>query len=264
LQGALESAKRNLIQVQRNNEAALAQQKVWLKMAEMGKVWHEARLARYREQLGKCKIYAPQSGMVAYYVEPNHHGHSSTIEEGMAVRYHQPILSIPDLSCMQVQTAVHESVIDTVKAGMPASVRLDAFHGRHYDATVKSVDVLPDPGGWLSSDIKVYKTIVTIDQEVENVKPGMTAVVEIDIARLHDVICIPIQAILQRGGETWCYAARNRRVAKCPIKTGRTNDKLVEIVSGLSPGDRVVVNPSTILADDPGQEREKSNQVLLN
>ena len=41
--------------------------------------------------------------------------------------------------------------------------------------------VLPDPGGWLSSDTKVYKTVVTIDEEVDQIKPGMTAVVEIHI-----------------------------------------------------------------------------------
>jgi RND family efflux transporter MFP subunit len=256
LEGAVASAERDLLQTERNNRAALAQQKVWLKMAEMGKFWNEKRLARFKEQLEKCKIYAPQSGMVAYHVEASRWGSSSAIAEGVAVRYRQPILSIPDLKCMQVKTAVHESVIDSVKAGMTASVRLDAFPDRIYSGTIASVDVLPDPGGWLASDTKVYTTVVTIDEEVSGIKPGMTAVVEIHIDLSHNVLCIPIQAIVQRGRSTWCYVSEDGRATKRPLEIGRVNDKFAEVLGGLAEGDRVVLNTASLLATDPGEQRQ--------
>lgn len=162
---------------------------------------------------------------------------------------------------MQVDTSVHESVVDRVKAGMKANIGLDALPGRNYEGTVKEVAVLPDQGGWLSSDTKVYKTIVTIDEALDSrertaLKPGMTAVVKILIAHLDDVLCVPVQAIVQRGKETWCYVTENGETRKCPLELGETNDKLVEILGGLDIGDRVVLNPSAILESGSDEERD--------
>jgi RND family efflux transporter MFP subunit len=262
LEGALQSAERALIQVERDNSADLAQAKAWKDSSEQSLEREEERLERYREQLDKCKIYAPQDGMVAYHVESSRWGSSSKIEEGVAVRDRQPILSIPSLNLMQVKTSVHESVVDRVKVGMPATVRLDAFPDRQYEATVDSVAVLPDPGGWLSSDTKVYKTIVTINDELDpdiaKLKPGMTAVAEIHINHLTDVICVPVQALVQRADETWCYVDEGDGPERRSVEVGQTNDKFVEITSGLEIGDQVVLNPSAILGSDA---EESPNQI---
>ena len=203
-------------------------------------------LERYRQQLEKCKIYAPQDGMVAYHVEGAVVGGSTSIAEGVAVRDRQPLLTLPDLKRMQVKTAVHESVVDQVRAGQRATVRLDAYPELVYEATVESVAVLPDPGGWMSSDTKVYETIVTIDEDVNRLKPGMTAVVEIHIDHLTDVLCAPVQALVQRGHSTWCYVARDGEIEQRFVEQGRTNDKFIEIRAGLSQGEVVVLNPSVI------------------
>ncbi len=255
LESALRSAERNLRQVEINNKAVLLQNQIWYRMAKMGKVWHESRLKRYREQLDKCKIYAPQDGMVAYHVDSNGWGRTTTVEEGVALRNRQPIMSIPDLTRMQVKTAVHESVINYVKEGMHASVYVEAVRDRSYPGTVTSIDVLPDPGNWMGSDIKVFNTIVTIDQDVDGIKPGLTAVVEIDLGRLTNVLCAPIQAIVQRGEATFCYVSRNGDVVKCPVEVGRMNEKYVEIRKGLAAGDRIVVDPTSILDADLERNR---------
>ncbi len=253
LEGANDSAERALIQVERDNDAMLAQAKARMDSAEASLEREEERLARYKEQVANCKLYAPQSGMVAYHVEASRWGGSSSIAEGMAIRDRQPILSIPSLRYMQVKTAVHESTVDRVKMGMPVTVRLDAFPDRQYDGTISSVAVLPDPGGWLSSDTKVYTTIISIDQEldpdVDRLKPGMTAVAEIHIDYLDKVLCVPTQALVQRGDSTWCYVVRKGMPTRCQVVVGDTNDKFVEIRSGLTRGDQVVLNPSAILGD---------------
>jgi hypothetical protein len=147
---------------------------------------------------------------------------------------------------MQVKTSVHESVLDQVKQGQTVSVRVDAFPDRLYPGTVKSVAVLPDQGGWYGSDTKVYQTIVTIDVPVERLKPGMTAVAEIHVERLENVLTVPVQAIVQVGKETACYVEDKGLPQRRPIKLGRTNDKLVQILDGVNPGQRVVLNPMAI------------------
>ncbi|MBM4093448.1 MAG: HlyD family efflux transporter periplasmic adaptor subunit, partial [Planctomycetes bacterium] len=245
--GKVQSADRAVVQVAQDNEAYLAQAKSWMESSARTLEREEDRLARYRAQLDKCKIYAPQDGMVAYAVESDRWGSSSTIAEGVAVRERQHLLSIPDLKHAQVKTAVHESVVDRVKAGMNATVRVEAFPNRQFDATVKSVSVLPNPGGWLSSDAKVYDTLVVIDEQVEHLKPGMTAVVELYIDHLYDVVCVPVQALIQRGAETWCYVARDNQIQKQPVDLGLTNDRLVEVRSGLDAGDTVVLNADAVL-----------------
>ena len=251
-EGQRETAKRTMKQVEVENNALLAQAKAWKDSAELSLKREEERLARYREQLEKCKIYAPQDGMVAYHVDANRWGQSTSIAEGVPVRNQQQLMSIPDLTHMQVNTAVHESVVDRVKVGISATIRVDAFPDRIYRGVVESVAVLPDPGGWLSSDTKVYQTTVTLDEEVTGLKPGMTAVVELHIDHLQNVLAVPVQAIVQRRDENWCYVADNGRVRQQPVKLGQTNDKFVEIVEGLQEGEQIVLNSASILREEPG------------
>jgi HlyD family secretion protein len=253
LQGKLETARRKLEQTKRNNEALLAQSQATLDAANQALAKEEERLQRYRDQLTKCRIHAPQDGMVAYAVSSNRYSRED-IREGVAVRQRQRLLSLPNLSKMQVRTAVHESVVDQIRPGLPTTVRLDAFADRTYRGSVKSVAVLPDPGGYLSSDTKVYETVVTVDEDVDQLKPGMTAVVDIHVDRLVDVFSIPVQAVVQIQKQVWCYVDQQGTPVRVPLKLGRSNEKFVEIVEGLAEGQRVVLNPMAIF--DESKERD--------
>jgi len=258
LEGALASARRSLEQVQRDNDALLAQAKAALDAAKESFSKEDERLKRYRNQLAKCKVYAPREGMVAYATDSDY-WRRQEVREGAAMRFRQTILTIPNLRRMQVSTAVHESVLDQIRPGLPVSVRVDAFPGRTYAGSIRSVAVLPDEGSWSSADTKVYRTIVTIDEEVENLKPGMTAVVEIHVDRLRNVLSVPVQAIVQIGKETWCYAGDGGRPERRPIELGRTNLKLVEVRNGLEEGDRVVLNPDALF--DESEEKRKADEA---
>jgi HlyD family secretion protein len=248
--GKHETAVKNQEQVKKNNESELAQTLATKENADAAYKKEKERYERYTAQLGKCKIYAPQDGMVAYATEEGRWNRGAVIEEGAFVRERQEILSLPNLTRMQVSMAVHESVLDQVKPGLRAVIRVDAFAERTYNGSVKSVAVLPDQGGgWLGSDTKVYKTIVTIDEDVTQLKPGMTAVVEIDIEQLANVISVPIQAVVQRADKNWCYVRVDDQVVKREIVLGKTNDKFVEVKEGLAEGDAVVLNPTSLVEE---------------
>lgn len=258
LKGNVETRRRRLDQVILNNASQLEQARAATEAADRALKKEEERLARYRKQLENCQIFAPQSGMVAYAVS-NSRWRKMNIGEGVPIRHRQPILSLPNLTRMQVKTAVHESVLNQIKKGLPATVSLDAFPDRSYKASVTSVAVLPDQGGWTSSGTKVYETIVTIDEDVEHLKPGMTAVVEIHVDRLKDVLSVPVQAIVQRVGDSWCYVEAAGVVERRILKLGRSNDKFVEISDGLLDDDRVVLNPMAIV--DEALQSESSNSA---
>ena len=93
---------------------------------------------------------------------------------GATVRERQVLLTLPDLSLMQVKTQVHEAVLDQVRPGMPATVKVDAFPDITFDAIVSDVAVVPSSsGGWFSSSsVKTYETVVKILDEVGPTQTG--------------------------------------------------------------------------------------------
>ena len=248
LEGTLASAKRMVQQVKRDNDALLVQAEAAKIAADRALKKEEEKLAKYTEQLSQCRILAPHDGM-ATYVGPH-------ITEGATVRQRQEIITLPDLTVMEVKTAVHESVLDMVREGLPATITVDALPDRNYKGSVKSVAVLADHGEWHSTDVKVYTTIVTIDEEVQRLRPGMSAVVDIYIERVEDVLSVPVQAIVQVSQDNWCYVDANGSVELRRVTIGKTNDKFVEIREGLEEGDRVVLNPTSLVDEtqDDGKE----------
>ena len=182
----------------RNNEARLAQVQAILRARTESLKKEEERLERYTTQLEACKIYAPEAGMVAYASDRD-----DEIREGVPVRYRQHLMSLPSLDQMQVQTAVHESDLDQIRIGMKARITVDAFPENEYVGTVKSIAVLPDQNGWRGSETKVYATVITIDDKVSQLKPGMTAVTEILVDSIEDAVTVPIQAVVERDDQTW-------------------------------------------------------------
>ena len=101
---------------------------------------------------------------------------------------------------------------------------------------MQSVAVLPSRGGWTSSDAKIYETIVTIDEEVEQLKPGMSAVVDIHVDRLKNVLTVPVQAVVQVENDTWCYVDDDGTIERRMIELGRTTNGdlggLIRVVTG--------------------------------
>ena len=192
--------------------------------------------------------------MATYAIERDRKTH---VGEGRTVHERQRIITLPNLSLMEVKTGVHESVLDSIKEGLPATISVDAFPNRKFKATVKSVAVLADPGEWHSSDVKVYTTVVTIDGEVTDLRPGMSAVVDIHVERVRNVLTVPVQAIVQIGDDNWVYVDSPGGVEKRPVTVAKTNEKFIQVSKGLKAGDRVVLNPTTLVQ----AEGSTTNQI---
>ncbi|QDV36810.1 efflux RND transporter periplasmic adaptor subunit [Tautonia plasticadhaerens] len=207
---------------------------------------------RLRRMIEKCKIYAPGPGIVVYHQEEGRWGSQEgpSIMEGATVRERQTIFKLPDIDNMQVNTKVHESMIDKVKPGMSSRIRIDAFPNNELSGTLLEVKPLPDPTSFFSSDVKVYTTLVKVENAHEGLRPGMTAEVTILIARMEDVVSVPVQAIIEYGGRHHVWVVRpdggweNR-----PVEVGMSNTKYVEIDEGLVEGERVALDPRSIMTE---------------
>ena len=85
----------------------------------------------------------------------------------------------------------------------------------------------------------------------------MTAVVDIHVDRLRDVLSIPVQAVAQVKNDSWCYVHSDEGVERRLIKLGRSNDKFVQVLEGLSVGDRVILNTDAIF----DESEEETNEI---
>jgi multidrug efflux pump subunit AcrA (membrane-fusion protein) len=139
--------------------------------------------------------------------------------------------------------------------GQQAKVRVDAFPGKTYTGHVKSKATVASQADFLSSDVKVYQTMVSIDDlSGEKLQPGMSAEVTI-LADATDepVLQIPIQSIVGNvamGEKRKVWVLDGQGIAQeRDVEVGKSNDKSVQIVSGLAEGEKVVLNPRSLLPE---------------
>ena len=207
----------------------------------------KAKLDRLNTQLEQCTITAPKAGLVIY-ANGRNRDREAEIKEGTMVRERQVILQLPDLTKMRADVEVHEAKVDKIRPGMKAKIRVQ---GREFTGEVTSVANRPE-SNWFST-AKKYVVQVTIDGTTEQLRPGFTAEVEIVVADLASVISVPVAAVIEQSGEFVCAVRTEEGFERRSVEIGLSNDQLVEVKQGLSPGDRVFLYPRGLLGDGPAK-----------
>ena len=203
----------------------------------------ESRLERLEAQKENCIITAPQSGMIVYANDRGSRfggGQGASIEEGATVRERQNIIRLPDLSKMQVKVNVHESKVEELQAGMPASI---VVQGQKYRGVVESIANQPEQTSWFQGNVKEYATIVKIDGDAEGLKPGMTSEVTILVARLQDVLYLPLACVVESKGMYYVWKSVSGEPKRHKVQVGLSNESFVEIKSGIDDETEVFENP---------------------
>jgi HlyD family secretion protein len=217
----------------------------------------KSKEAKLERQIANCIILAPGDGLIVYANNPNAFGGSTQpqIEEGATVRERQKIFSLPDISKMQVNTKIHESMIDRITSGLRARIRVESFPDSTLTGTVKDIAPLPDPSSFFSSDVKVYTSHVTVDKGLDGLRPGMSAQVEILITQLSNVLSVPVTAVLQfKNKDHLAVKSADGGYSFKDVKLGISNERLVEVREGIKAGDVVALNPVALMSED--QKRE--------
>ncbi|MDR3621843.1 MAG: efflux RND transporter periplasmic adaptor subunit [Paludisphaera borealis] len=209
------------------------------------------RLAKLEKQVELCTIRAPHDGFVIY---ANDARRGITIEAGMAVRQKQDLFYLPDLKDMEVVAQLHESIVDQVRKGMKATVRLEGAPAARLSGKVTSIS--PIPVFDYRSDVRYFDAIVKLDSMSRvDLKPGMTAQVDLYLTPKPNVLTVPIEAVTQEEGQDFCYVAREDRLERRKIELGQATHDLLEIANGLEEGEQVVLNPvlAEVDADVPDE-----------
>jgi len=211
------------------------------------------RVEELKLQIEYCTIRARAPGLViygsgdsgdAFRAMRGRGGGSGIIAEGEVVYEGQTIISMPDTAAMVAEISVHETEVDKVRPGQPAEIVMDAFPDRILQGDVLEVAPLPDQQrGFLNPDLKVYKTLVSIDGTHDFLKTRMSCKVTVLVRELRDIIQVPIQVVANRRGRKVCYVVTPSGPEEREVQTGAFNDTFVQIVEGLNEGDIVLLNP---------------------
>ncbi|MBK7143253.1 MAG: efflux RND transporter periplasmic adaptor subunit [bacterium] len=153
------------------------------------------------------------------------------------------VVTLADMNSLEVEADVSESNINRVQVGQPAEIILDAYPTVRYAAKVKKIVPTADRSR------ATVLTKVTFTQIDDKVLPEMSARVNffLDTAAAASttarILAVPKDAITDRDGQSVVFRIDGELVTMVPVETGRELGRMVEVISGLANGDRVVLTP---------------------
>jgi HlyD family secretion protein len=156
-----------------------------------------------------------------------------------------PVVTIVDTSELGLLAEVDETDVLLVSAGVTASVELDAAPGARYEATVRSVDVLPTTSSRGGVSYRVRLSLAAgkfgDGRAAPTPRPGMSAVAHLAVRSASSVTVVPAAAVFTVDGHDVIWVIRDGKAVRVPVTVGVAGQDLVQVTSGVQSGDRIVV-----------------------
>lgn len=233
-----------------------------------------AMLRGQRNQRDKTVVVAPINGVIAEI--PSKVGTFAVA--GLSTT---ALMTIADMSQINVEVKVDETEIDKVEVGQKAKIKVDAFGDTELDGEVLQKTPLAvgksQTSGGLSVNINVQEAkefrvvirLVDLSPEMQSgLRPGMSATATITTTTVNNVIAVPLQAVIEKKPEgspspegagnvpapsdkpkpvKGVYVLEDNKAKFVQVETGITGESDIQIVGGLSEGQEVITGPSRIL-----------------
>lgn len=232
-----------------------------------------AVLRGQKNQRDKTVVVAPINGVIAEI--PSKVGTFAVA--GLSTT---ALMTIADMSSINVEVKVDETEIDKVAVGQKAKIKVDAFGDKEIEGEVLQKTPLAvgksQTSGGLSTNINVQEAkefrvviqLVNLTAEMqEGLRPGMSATATITTKTVENVVAVPLQAIVTKKAEPAAspspgdsqqpsdkpkpiegvYVLDANKVKFYPVEKGITGESDIQIISGLSEGQEVITGPSRIL-----------------
>lgn len=190
-----------------------------------------ASLLNLRSQLSKATLTSPTNGIIS----------RQDAKIGQVVSPSVSIVSIMS-DDLTVEAFVPEVLIPGVEIGNKATITLDALGRREiFEAMV----IMIDPAETIRDGVSTYKIKVALSDPEGRARSGMTANVEIETFRKESVMTILERAVVRNNGEAFVYVLDNdNKTRKAVVELGERDSRgKVELVSGLTSRDRILINP---------------------
>jgi RND family efflux transporter MFP subunit len=190
----------------------------------------EARIAAARATLSQTWIEAPFEGTITLALP----------QIGDQVNLNTNAFRLDDLSSLLVDLAVSEVDINEIQEGQEVTLTFDAIRGTEYHGKVIEVDQV----GTSNQGVVDFTVTVELMDPDEQVKPGMTAAVNIVVEELVDVLLVPNRAVRFKDGRQVVYLLKDNQAVPVEIRLGASSETVSQVLEGeLKVGDPIILNP---------------------
>jgi HlyD family secretion protein len=200
----------------------------------------QLQLENAQRALSDAQITAPFAGVVT----------SVPIIVGQTVSTQTAAITVMDNSTLYVDVDVDELDIAQIELGQPATITLDAVEGVELAGDVTRVS----PSGSLNQGVVMYSVRVRLNSdEAANVRPGMTADVEIVVGTIENALVVPLEAIQRDGDQEYVTVINaNGQSERVDIVSGQTTNGLTVVTGDLTEGQTLDISASTSLPRQGG------------
>lgn len=204
------------------------------------------RVAETQAAIQKMTVAAPRDGTVVYISsrggEKKKVGDTSWMAE--------KVIEIPDLRRMKAEGQVDEADAGRIDVGQPVRLALDAHPDVAFTGRVRAIRGAVGRKSRFNA-LKVVTLELELDRtDPQRMRPGMRFLGTIEIDRAPKALVIPAEAVANRAGGPVVYRRGRWEAEEVPVELGRRNERLVEVLDGLSAGDRVLRRPPAGPAGD--------------
>ncbi len=258
----------------------------------------QATLDETRYNLTQIVISSPMDGIVTRRsIEEGETAVVGTMNNAGSV-----LLTIADMSQLEAEVEVDETDIPTVQLGQAAMVTIDAIPDREFRGRVTEIGNSPIQAatqGTGQRQATTFKVVITLDEEVPDVRPGFTCTAEITTATRKNVTAVPIQSLTvrellfnekkelvkeegrrRRGNDDenatstanepppghtreeveGVFLLKEGKAVFTPVKTGVAGERYFEVLDGLKAGDQVITGPFASVRElDDGEDVKLDN-----
>lgn len=206
--------------------------------AERRTVQGQAERTRARDALSKTEITAPIDGVVTRL----------EVEQGemvvMGVQ-NQPgtiLMTVSDLSSVNAEVKVAEADVMRLSNNFAATVTLEALPLQKFSGRVVEIGASALPQVGTQAAAREFRVKVRLDGAVSTLRPGLTCDTEILAAERKNALTVPLQAVVEKDGQTGVFVVSGGAVQFTPVKTGIIGGLSIE-VDGIADGTEIVSGP---------------------
>lgn len=177
------------------------------------------------------RIVAPFDGVVTWRYSDT----GALVQAGTSASNAQPVVKIAQVNVLRLRLPVPESLAATVHEGESADVNVQAT-GEHFTGKVTRFT------GALDRSTRTEQVEIDVPNQKLHLAPGMFADVVLQVQKHVDALLVPVQAVDRTANNSSVFLVdKDNRVIPREIRIGLEDPSTIEVVSGLSEGDRVIV-----------------------
>ena len=222
----------------RGAEAGLALARSQQSQAEAKRAQAEAAIAQAQVQLAYAKVSSPVNGMVTRRL----------VDPGALASPGMPLLEIEQGGGYRLEIAVPESDAGRLRVGTQLRLRIDAL-GEESPAAGSIVEIVPsvDPGS------RTFLAKIALPNH-PLLRSGLYGKASLPGPE-REALTVPGGAVVERGGLRSVFVVEDGRVRRRLVTLGEAREGRIEVLSGLSAGDMVVLNPAAAVDGAPVEGR---------